>query len=146
MKEKRLMNKEYIDSLIRCDDKIKTFVLNGKDIVSAPIRFNQETYDKDEAMAKIQELTNQLWQNDEHGKLTYMDDLREEMIDPLMYQIAYEEAMHVLTGYMDEFKCSNMMGFLDIVNELKCNDERIEEIVYGCDYDCCTSTTCFAHG
>ena len=123
--KKRLMNKDVIDSVIRIDGDTKTFVLDEKNIISAPIRFNPETYNKEDAMKKINDLTKHLWQRGNDGKLTYMDDLRDEMIQPLLYQVAYEEAMQVMTGYMDEYYCHNMKEFMEIVDELRKTDKRI---------------------
>ena len=130
MDELRLMNKDVIDSVIRADGETKTFVLDGKNVISAPTRFNPETYNKEDAMKTINDLTKHLWQRGNDGKLTYMDDLRDEMIQPLLYQIAYEEAVRVMTGYMDEYYCHNMKEFIAIADELRKTDKRIAEVMY----------------
>lgn len=103
MSELRLMNKECIDSIIRTEEGMKHLVIDGEIVCSAPIAFDFNTYNESDATKKINELMDFLWRNSSiDGKLTYMDDLNDEIIQPLVYQVAYEHAKNVVESFNDE--------------------------------------------
>jgi len=100
MQELRLMNKDAIDSIIRTDEGMKHLVIDGEIVCSAPIAFNFDEYKEKDAINTIRELMKHLWKYSSiDGVLTYMDDLNDEIIQPLVYQVAYEHAKNVVESF-----------------------------------------------
>ena len=125
MKELRLMNKDCIDSIIRTEEGFKHLVVDGEIVCSAPIVFDFNTYDEHDAVNFINELMPFLWLNSSiDGRLTYMDDLNDEIIQPLIYQVAYERAKSVVEDFNDEVYQVDMRDCGERFVELSVWDKR----------------------
>ena len=125
MKELRLMNRDCIDSIIRTEEGMKHLVVDGEIVCSAPIAFDFNTYNEINAVEEINKLMTFLWLNSSiDGRLTYMDDLNDEMIQPLIYQVAYERAKSVVEDFNDEVYQVDMRDCGERFVELSTWDKR----------------------
>ena len=125
MIEIRLMNKDCIDSIIRTEEGMKHLVVDGEIVCSAPIAFNFDKYTEEAASKMIYELMEHLWRySTTDGALTYMDDLNDEMIQPLVYQVAYERAKSVVEDFNDEVYQVDMKECGERIAEISTWDKR----------------------
>ena len=119
MQELRLMNREFIDSIIRTDEGMKYLVIDGEVVCSAPIAFDFNEYKEEDAVVVIKELGQHLWKQG-----VYMDDLYDEIIQPLIYQVAYEHAKQVVEDFNDEVYQCDMRECGERMIELASWDKR----------------------
>jgi len=119
MQELRLMNKDVIDSLIRTNKGMKYLVIDGKVVCSALIAFDFAEYKEEDAIVVIEGLMKHIWKRG-----VYMDDLFDEMIQPLIYQIAYERAKQVIEDLNDEVYQGDMRECGERMIELSSWDHR----------------------
>lgn len=124
MQELRLMNKEYIDSIIRTDEGMKHLVIDGDIVCSAPVAFDFTEYNEEDAVETVRILMKHLWK-----KGMYMDDLNDEMIQPLIYQIAYEHAKQVVEDFNDEVYQCDMRECGERIIELGSWDKRFIDCI-----------------
>jgi hypothetical protein len=124
MQELRLMNREFIDSIIRTDEGMKHLVVDGVVVCSAPIAFDFNEYKEEDAVVVIQGLMKHLWKQG-----VYMDDLNDEMIQPLVYQIAYEHAKQVVEDFNDEVYQCDMRECGEKMIELASWDKRFMDCI-----------------
>ena len=124
MQELRLMNKDVIDSIIRTDEGMKQLVIDGKVICSAPIMFDFDKYREIDAIEIIHGLMEHLYQ-----KGIYMDDLNDEIIQPLVYQVAYEHAKQVVEDFNDEVYQCDMRECGERMIELASWDKRFMDCI-----------------
>ncbi len=124
MQELRLMNREFIDSKIRTDEGMKYLVIDGEVVCSAPIAFDFNEYKEEDAVVVIKELGQHLWKQG-----VYMDDLYDEMIQPLIYQVAYEHAKQVVEDFNDEVYQCDMRECGERMIELASWDKRFMDCI-----------------
>lgn len=124
MQELRLMNREFIDSKIRTDKGMKHFVVDGEVVCSAPIAFNFDEYKEEDAIVVIQGLGQHIWKQG-----VFMDDLYDEIIQPLIYQIAYEHAKQVVEDFNDEVYQCDMRECGERMIELASWDKRFMDCI-----------------
>jgi len=124
MQELRLMNREFIDSKIRTDEGMKHLVVDGEVVCSAPLAFDFNEYKEEDAVVVIHGLMKHLWKQG-----VYMDDLYDEMIQPLVYQIAYEHAKQVVEDFNDEVYQCDMRECGERMIELASWDKRFMDCI-----------------